>query len=135
VNFSPKPSFALHSRTFYAAFPEHPAPAIYGEQADAEGQQKFKSFLGNKFEELKQSAPLGWSGQEESPYLQEPLGITYPIFTPETLVARAKNTRSTWRKIGIDDRAEFYFESLGRIRKRFFSTSPMPPCIRPGKAT
>jgi hypothetical protein len=29
---------ALHTRTFYAAFPEHPAPAIYGETADADGQ-------------------------------------------------------------------------------------------------
>jgi hypothetical protein len=48
---------ALHTRTFYAAFPEHPAPAVYGETADADGQAKFKAMLGNKFGDLKQSNP------------------------------------------------------------------------------
>ena len=62
---------ALHDRTFFAAYPEHPAPAIYGETADAEGQQKFKATLGNKFEELLQTNPSAWVGQEGSPYLQE----------------------------------------------------------------
>ncbi|MFN7235702.1 MAG: phenylacetic acid degradation protein PaaN, partial [Cyclobacteriaceae bacterium] len=61
---------ALHQRTFYAAFPEQPAPAIYGETADADGQAKFKSYLGKKFDELKQTGATGWAGQEESPYLQ-----------------------------------------------------------------
>ena len=50
---------ALHARTFYAAFPEHPAPAVYGETADADGQIRFKNQLGKKFEELKQSNPQG----------------------------------------------------------------------------
>lgn len=36
---------ALHARTFYAAFPEHPTPAIYGETADVDGQSKFKNSL------------------------------------------------------------------------------------------
>ena len=38
---------ALHARTFYAAFVEHPAPAVYGETADADGQAKFKGLLTN----------------------------------------------------------------------------------------
>jgi len=50
---------ALHDRTFFAAFPEHPAPAVYGETADADGQAKFKSILGKKFDELKQEQPQG----------------------------------------------------------------------------
>ncbi|HNT50390.1 MAG TPA: hypothetical protein PKK67_07385, partial [Cyclobacteriaceae bacterium] len=45
---------ALRARTFYAAYPEHPAPAIYGETADADGQTKFKTALGKRFTELKQ---------------------------------------------------------------------------------
>jgi hypothetical protein len=72
---------ALHSRKFYAAFPEHPAPSIYGETADADGQAKFKAALGNKFSELKQTNAEGWAGQEESPYLQEALKISYPTFS------------------------------------------------------
>src|ERR1044072_1656556 len=71
---------ALHARTFYAAFPEQPAPAVYGETADADGQAKFKNQLGKKYEELKQSGAIGWGGQEESPYTQEALTISYPLF-------------------------------------------------------
>ena len=71
---------ALHNRTFFAAFPEHPAPALYGETADAEGQKKFKERLGKKFEDLRQPDPTKWAGQEESPYLQEPLNVSYPLF-------------------------------------------------------
>ena len=80
---------ALHSRTFYAAFPENPAPANYGETADADGQAKFKAALGKKFEELKQGNAEGWVGQEESPYLQEPLKISYPSYSTSQLVANA----------------------------------------------
>ena len=81
---------ALHARTFYAAFPEHPSPAVYGEQADADGQRKFKDHLGKRYEELLQTGPIDWKGQEESPYLQESLKITYPVFAPDELVARVQ---------------------------------------------
>src|SRR5688500_14554197 len=81
---------ALHARTFFAAFPEHPAPAVYGETADADGQRKFKDHLGKKFSDLLQENPAGWAGDEESPYLQERLHIQYPVFSPATLVARSK---------------------------------------------
>src|SRR5436190_22607802 len=88
---------ALHARTFYAAFPEHPAPAVYGETADAEGQAKFKAILGKKFEELKQQDPEGWAGDEESPYLQDSLKISYPVFSSATLINRSKNALASWR--------------------------------------
>lgn len=111
---------ALHSRTFYAAFPEHPAPAVYGETADADGQAKFKAALGNKFSELKQPNAEGWAGQEESPYLQEPLKISYPTFSVDTLIGNAKNAFHTWRKVSVEDRAAVLIESLDRMKARFF---------------
>jgi len=111
---------ALHARTFYAAYPEHPAPAVYGETADADGQAKFKSSLGKKFEELKQSNPDGWVGEEESPYLQENLKITYPQFSVSVLIDRAKKAFHNWRKVSADDRAGILIESLERVRGRFF---------------
>lgn len=111
---------ALHARTFYAAFPEHPAPAVYGETADADGQAKFKAMLGNKFNDLKQSNPEGWAGQEESPYLQEPLKIAYPAFSVPTLINNAKNALGTWRKVNAKDRAGILMESLERVKGRFF---------------
>jgi phenylacetic acid degradation protein paaN len=111
---------ALRERTFFAAYPEQPSPAVYGETADADGQSKFKSSLGKKFEELKQSNPEGWAGQEESPYLQELLKITYPTFSTKTLTDRAKQAFHQWRKVSIHDRAGILVESLERVKSRFF---------------
>lgn len=111
---------ALHARTFYAAFVENPAPAVYGETADADGQAKFKSILGKKFEELKQANPTSWGGQEESPYLQEELKISYPIFTSGVLIERAKKTFHQWRKVSAQDRAGILMESLEKVKARFF---------------
>lgn len=114
---------ALHARTFYAAFPEHPAPAVYGETADADGQATFKSLVGKKFEELKQDKPEGWAGDEESPYLQEKLNITYPIYSADTLVNRAKESFHVWRKVSVKDRTGILLESLERVKKRFFEVA------------
>ena len=111
---------ALHERTFFAAFSEQPVPAIYGETADAEGQAKFKALLGKKFEDLKQSNPEGWAGQEESPYLQEPLKISYPTFSTPTLIDRAKKAFHPWRKTNVNDRAGILVESLEGVKSRFF---------------
>ncbi|MEX1239749.1 MAG: phenylacetic acid degradation protein PaaN [Cyclobacteriaceae bacterium] len=111
---------ALHNRTFFAAFPEHPAPAVYGETADADGQKKFKDQLGKKFEDLLQANPEGWAGQEESPYLQEALNIQYPLFSAATLVERSKKAFHQWRKISHEDRAGILFESLEGVKSRFF---------------
>jgi phenylacetic acid degradation protein paaN len=111
---------ALHNRTFYAAFPEHPAPAVYGETADADGQAKFKAALGKNFEGLKQASPEGWAGQEESPYLQEPLKISYPTFSPTTLIDRSQKAFHQWRKVSVKDRAGLLMDSLDKIKTRFF---------------
>jgi phenylacetic acid degradation protein paaN len=111
---------ALHNRTFYAAFAEHPAPAVYGETADADGQARFKAMLGHRFEELGQHSPQGWIGDEESPYTQEPLGILYPDFSSDVLVGRAKHAFHAWRKIDSRDRAGILIEALERIKARFF---------------
>lgn len=111
---------ALHQRTFYAAFPEHPSPAIYGETADADGQARFKAWLGKKFDALKQDQPAGWIGEEESPYTQEPLHVSYPAFAPNVLIARAQKAFATWRKSGANERAGILLESLDRVKARFF---------------
>ncbi|MEK6781414.1 MAG: phenylacetic acid degradation protein PaaN [Bacteroidota bacterium] len=111
---------ALHARTFYAAFPENPSPAVYGETADADGQAKFKAMLGQKFEDLKQSNPEGWAGQEESPYLQELLNVSYPTFSTSILIDRSKKAFHQWRKVSAKDRVGILMESLDRMKGRFF---------------
>jgi phenylacetic acid degradation protein paaN len=111
---------ALHARTYFAAYPENPSPSIYGETADADGQAKFKSVLGKKFEELKQTGEESWAGQEESPYLQQPLSISYPLFSVETLISNASHAFHAWRKVSKETRAGILLESLERVKSRFF---------------
>lgn len=111
---------ALHRRDFFAAYPEHPSPAIYGETADEEGRKKFQAMEGNKFGELQQENPADWVGEEISPYLQDSLKITYPAFDTETLITRAEQVKKEWRNATADERAGILIESLERISKRFF---------------
>ncbi len=111
---------ALHTRTFFSAFPENPSPEIYGETADAQGQARFKAYLNQPFTGLLQGEPQAWAGQEESPYLQQPLGITYPYFEPKILVERAASAFREWRKTAPADRANLLVESLERVKSRFF---------------
>ncbi|HBK88272.1 MAG: phenylacetic acid degradation protein PaaN [Cyclobacteriaceae bacterium] len=111
---------ALHTRTFFAAYPENPSPATYGETADADGQAKFKAQVGHRFELLHQAAPTGWAGQEESPYLQEKLGIQYPVFSADELVKRSGVAFHAWRKVSAADRAGILMESLERMKGKFF---------------
>ena len=114
---------AVHDRSFYAQYPEHPSPKIYGETADKDGQDKFKASLNKKFEDLLQTDPEAWVGQEESPYLQQPLGILYPSFSAETLIDRSQKAWSQWRNTSIDDRAAILVESLDRFKERFFENA------------
>lgn len=111
---------ALHTRTFFAAFPEHPAPAVYGETADADGQARFKSQLGKNFDELLQTGSSARAGQEESPYLREPLKISYPVAPADVLVSQAAAAFAAWRRVSADERAGLLLESLERVKNRFF---------------
>ncbi|SET57228.1 phenylacetic acid degradation protein PaaN [Hymenobacter actinosclerus] len=111
---------ALHGRTFFAAFPENPSPDIYGADADKDGRAKFKAHRDQRFTELQQGEPAGWAGQEESPYEQASLGIAYPYYQPETLVANAQEVFGQWRKLKPADRAALLTETLEGMKERFF---------------
>lgn len=112
---------ALHARTFFAAFPEMPSPAVYGETADPDGLEKFKSWrVKQQFTDLKQTGSDGWIGQEESPYFQEPLRIAYPSYPVETLIKQSTAALAPWRKTSADERAGILMESLEGMKKRFY---------------
>jgi phenylacetic acid degradation protein paaN len=111
---------ALHERKFYAQYPEHPSPKIYGETADADGRKKFQESLGKRFEELQTEESDSWVGGEESPYLQETLGITYPQFSKEKLIENAKGAFDEWRKASPEDRVAVLIDSMERVKERFF---------------
>ncbi len=111
---------ALHERNFYAAYPEFPSKEIYGENADADGQEFFKKSFGKRFEELKSDGAEGWVGGEESPYLGDKLGISYPYFSSDDLIAKAETVSEIWRNQSPEDRAGILIESLEGMRSRFF---------------
>lgn len=109
---------AIHERTFYAQYPEH--PKAYGEEAPQKGQDTFNNQLGKSFTGLLQQNPVAWTGEEVSPYTGKSLGITYPVFETETLIVRAGTAFSDWKKVNVDTRAEILVDALERIKNRFF---------------
>ena len=111
---------ANHERTFYAQYPEHPSPKIYGETADKEGREWFQAMVGQNFEALKQANSAGWIGDEESPYLQEKLNISYPTISVKEYIENASQAFDDWRRISPIDRAGLLIESLERMKERFF---------------
>lgn len=114
---------ALHHRGFYAQYPEHPSPKIYGETADEDGRNTFKQSLNKKFEGLYEEGAESWIGQEESPYLQDKLGISYPAFSVETLISNAEQAFTSWRKATPETRAGVLIEALDRFKERFFENA------------
>ncbi len=111
---------ALHERVFYARYPEHPSPKIYGETADQQGREWFQGMVGRKFTELLQADDGGWVGEEESPYLQEPLQIKYPTIPVAQYLANASGAFDQWRQVPVMERAALLIESLERMKTRFF---------------
>jgi phenylacetic acid degradation protein paaN len=109
---------AIHARTFFAQYPEH--PKAYGEEAPAQGLKAYNEQLGHKFEQLHQQNPVAWVGEEVSPYTLKPLGITYPTYEVDTLIVRAGRAFDQWRKATAEQRAEILVDALERVKNRFF---------------
>lgn len=109
---------ANHERTFYSQYPEH--PKAYGEDAAEQGRQRYEQLLQKPFDLLLQTGETGWAGEEVSPYTQEGSGITYPLFTPDELVARARAAAPQWRNTTVDVRADILVETLEKVREHFF---------------
>lgn len=105
-------------RSFYSQFPEH--PKAYGEEALPKGEKEFNNLLNHPFERLLQKTSGEWKGEEVSPYTQEKLGITYPIFSVETLINCSQQSASGWLKIPVKERAAILTDTLEKVKYRFF---------------
>lgn len=108
---------AIGSRQFFAQYPEH--PKAYGEEAQGQGLEAFNSLQGQEFTDLDQNGADTWIGEETSPYTGKALGITYPSFNTQTLVARANAAFKTWKNVSVDERAEVLVASLEAIKNHF----------------
>lgn len=114
---------AIHERTFFAQYPEHPSPKIYGEEADKEGRKAFQAQLNGNFKGLSTDGAYAWIGEEFSPYLGEKLNTKYPAFETSILIEKAKKTFDSWRKASPEERAGILVESLERFKARFFENA------------
>ena len=109
---------AQQSRTYFAAWPE--SPRAYAEDGMAQGLSAFQSLLTQNFTELLQEGSQGWVGDEVSPYMMTGLGVQYPKFAPEVLIANAKSAQKVWSKTSADIRAAVLLDALDRVALRFF---------------
>ncbi len=109
---------AQQSRTYYAAWPE--SPRAYDEDGMAKGLSAFQSLLTQNFTVLLQDGSEGWLGDEVSPYMMTGLGVQYPKFTPEVLIANATSAQKVWSKTAADVRAAILLDALDRVALRFF---------------
>ena len=112
---------AVHSRKFYAKYPEPPSGKIYGETSNDEGKAKFDKQLNQNYSGLLQEHSAWLKAEEQSPYTMEKLGISYPVSTNiEDYITRSQTAALKWKKATAEDRAGLLVESLERIRNRFF---------------
>lgn len=114
---------ANHKRTFFAQYPEHPSPKIYGESADEDGRHWFMGMLRKNFMELEQEASSEWVGDEESPYLQEKLNIKYPTSKVADYISKAQVSFDQWRGLKPGERAGLLIEALEGLKERFFEVA------------
>ncbi len=110
---------AIHERTFYAAYPEH--PKAYGEEAPKQGEEEYKNLLNNNFSLLLQGNTNDWGGEEVSPYTMNSLGVKYPLFNVNDVIKKSKSAQKIWRKISVEERAGMLVETLEEMKKHFFS--------------
>lgn len=109
---------AIEERTFYTPYPEH--HKAYPEAGMAEGEAWLNAQLRHRFEGLQQGEPVGYAGEENSPYTGDDLGITYPTYRVEQLMQQAEATRSAWKARGPKERAGILAETLDRLNAEFF---------------
>lgn len=110
---------AWRERTFFAHWPEVPSGKFYGEDAPSEGKRRFDAQLSKPFDRMLQRDAQSWHGEEVSPY-GFALGITYPVLSPDVLVANAHRAAPAWSALSPAVRAAVLVELLQRAKGTFF---------------
>ncbi len=115
---------AVHKREFYSQYPEMPSPQVYGETAEADQKKLFEGQLAGKFDRLKQSHDTWMKSDEQSPYTQQKLGISYPAFGDVSkYITAAQSAWSDWKKTDAQTRAGILTESLERMKGSFYEVA------------
>lgn len=111
---------AVHKRMYWSPFPEMPSPEVYGATAEADQKTRYEKQLGQKFDRLKQSHDTWLKSDEQSPYTQQDLGISYPAFDkPSDYIRASQAALVEWRKTDVETRAGILAEALHRMKNSF----------------
>ena len=111
---------AVTDRSFFAHWPEIPSGKIYGETAQVDGEERFKSMLNSIFTFPHQTGTVNSTlGEEQSPF-GFPLGILYPRFDIEETIKQSSIAQKKWKAIPTMERAGILLEVLERASKKFF---------------
>lgn len=102
---------AIHQRGYWAPFPEH--PKAYPAESLASAAAEFQTLLGQPFK-LQGVEEIGRAGQEQSPY-GFALGIHYPQYDPDTLLATQQSLIGGWRDAGPHARVAVAMEAIHRL--------------------
>ncbi|WP_338860595.1 phenylacetic acid degradation protein PaaN [Mycetohabitans rhizoxinica] len=108
---------AQETRGYWSPFPEMPSPKVYGETANADGEQSFKALLNQTFD-LDQPSN-GLVGQEHSPF-GFALGVRYPKTEPDPLFAAVARAQQPWQRAGRDAWIGVSLEILQRLNRASF---------------
>jgi phenylacetic acid degradation protein paaN len=112
---------AVHERVYWSPFPEMPSKEVYGETAEADQKQRYEQQLGQKFDRLKQSHDAWLQSDEQSPYTQEALRVSYPVFNnAKDYIKASQAALVEWRKTDVETRAGILAECLNRMRNSFY---------------
>ena len=110
---------AIHTRTYWSAYPEIPSGKFYGETARDDGQKAFESRLNRPFELAGHPGAAGGIGAEISPFGMA-LGVTYPKVQLDSLIAAADQASPDWKKADFETRVGVCLEILHRLNTRSF---------------
>ncbi len=102
---------AIQNRGYWSPYSEN--AHVYGDGAIEAGRQAFEAFLNAQFY-LDQPGVIKRGGAEISPYGLE-LEVSYPLCSPDALIAAGKAAMPAWVKAGPDTRAGVCVEILARL--------------------
>lgn len=102
---------AIEKRGYWSPYAE--STKAYGEDALEEGRVAFEAYRDAQFY-LDQPGMVERGGAEMSPY-GLPLNISYPMCSPDALIAAAGSAMPHWIKAGPDTRAGVCIEMLARL--------------------
>jgi phenylacetic acid degradation protein paaN len=105
---------AIRTRRAWSPFKDSPSTKIHGPDKPVAGKAAFEAQLGKRFD-LDLPGVVDWAGAEVSPYTQQPLGVTYPVSTPEALIAAAQAAMPDWAAASPELRAALCVEMAVRL--------------------